>query len=272
MNQTAHCPVGVFDSGVGGLTVTRAIVDRLPREAIVYLGDTARVPYGNKSPETIQRYSTRITERLLEDGAKAIVIACNTASALAMKQVQETHAGPVIGVIDPVCERALEVTKTGSVGVIGTRGTIQSGAYPETLLALRSDLNVITQPCPMFVPLAEEGWLKGRVPLDVARTYLERFVGTEVDTLILGCTHYPLLKPVIEEALQDLLGRSIQVIDSAQATADRLCEVLEREGILQETQGAPKHRFLVTDDAESFRESCKRFFGAPIGRVEQIEL
>lgn len=272
MSQPA-APIGVFDSGVGGLTVTRAIVDRLPRESVLYLGDTARVPYGNKSPETIQRYSLRIAARLREGGAKAIVIACNTASAAALERVREEHRDiPVLGVIEPVCRLAVEMSRSGVVGVIGTRSTVRSGAYPQTLRALQPGLQVLQQDCPLFVPLAEEGWLRGLVPREVARTYLSRFVGTGIDTLLLGCTHYPLMRSVIEDSLVELLDEPVQVLDSATATAAALEAVLAESGLLDQRERSPRHHFLVTDDVQSFEATCARFFGAPVTHISHEDL
>ncbi len=264
-------PVGVFDSGVGGLTVARAIVDRLPHESLLYLGDTARVPYGNKSPETVRRYSLNITERLMLGGAKALVIACNTASAHALEAVRAAVDVPVIGVIEPVSARAIERTQTGRIGVIGTLGTVKSCAYPRALTALSAAVEVHQRACPLFVPLAEEGWTAGRVPREVARTYLAGFAGTAIDTLVLGCTHYPLLRAVIEQVVADEVGGPVCVLDSAVATAERLAQVLADDGLLA-VAGDPHHKFLVTDDSESFQGVCERFFGAPVGHVEHVDL
>lgn len=271
MTQRSADPVGIFDSGIGGLTVTRGVVDRLPFESLLYLGDTARVPYGNKSPETIQRYSLNISARLQALGAKALVIACNTATAAALERVQAEVSVPVVGVIEPVCQEALQHTQEGCVGVIGTQGTVRSGAYIRALQRLRPDLEVVQQACPLFVPLAEEGWLRGAVPHEVARAYLARFEGTRVDTLILGCTHYPLLRTVIEEVIQEVVGRPVLVLDSASATAEALARVLGEAALMSPPRHAT-HRFFVTDDPSSFQASCDRFFGAPLAKIEHIDL
>lgn len=264
-------PVGVFDSGVGGLTVARAIVDRLPHESLLYLGDTARVPYGNKSPETVRRYSLNITRRLLDGGAKAIVIACNTASAHALEAVRESVDIPVVGVIEPVSRWAVQRSASGRVGVIGTRGTVASAAYPSTLAELSPRVRVHQRACPLFVPLAEEGWTAGRVPREVAATYLAAFAESGIDTLVLGCTHYPLLRPVIESVISDEVGAPVEVLDSATATAEELAEVLAAQGLLA-APGPTHHKFLVTDDSASFQAQCDRFFGAPVGHVEHVDL
>jgi glutamate racemase len=201
------------------------------------------------------------------------VIACNTATAAALERVRDEHSDiPVLGVIDPVCRRAIEQTRSGVIGVIGTRGTVRSGAYPAALRALNPDLQVVQQDCPLLVPLAEEGWLRGHVPQEVARTYLGRFVNTGIDTLILGCTHYPLLRPVLEAALEELLDAPVQVLDSATATAAALEAVLTERGLIERADRPPRHHFLVTDDVQSFEASCARFFGAPVTHVSHEDL
>lgn len=276
MDEHADAPIGVFDSGVGGLTVTRALVDRLPSERLVYFGDTARVPYGNKSPETIRRYGLNIVEHLITAQVKAVVVACNTASAYSLEAIAQAHASlPVLGVIEPVARQAAQRSQTRHVGVIGTRGTIASGAYLRALASFAPDLKVHTTPCPLFVPLAEEGWLRGEVPLSVARTYLAAFAGTDIDTLILGCTHYPLLRDVIQEIIDEVVGRPVMVLDSATATAQTLDEILTERGLRSQTgarRAATTHRFLVTDAVDAFREVSSRFFGAPVVRVEHVDL
>jgi glutamate racemase len=266
------CPVGVFDSGVGGLTVARAIVNRLPDESLLYLGDTARVPYGNKSPETVRRYSLNIAAKLVDSGAKALVVACNTASAYALEAVREAVSVPVVGVIAPVAARAAGCTRNKRIGVVGTRGTVRSGAYVEALAALDPSIAVHQRACPLLVPLAEEGWTAGRVPVDVVRTYLSGFAGTEIDTLVLGCTHYPILREIIEAVIIDEVGHPVRVLDSASATAEALARVLGDSGALAEPSSAPHHRFLVTDDSETFLTACARFFGAPVGKIEHTDL
>ena len=268
-----NAPIGVFDSGVGGLTVMRAIVDRLPHESVLYFGDTARVPYGNKSPETICRYSINIADRLVEAGIKALVIACNTASAFAVEALQEHCPVPVLGVIEPVAAEAARRSKSRSVGVIGTRGTVKSGAYPRTLHAIDPDLSVFTHACPLFVPLAEEGWLKGAVPREIAQAYLAAFADRPLDTLILGCTHYPLLRGVIQDVIEEVAGHPIDVLDSASATSKRLEALLVSEGLMAPPSGSiPVHRCLVTDSVEAFESVARRFFGAPLAHIDHIDL
>ena len=269
----SEAPIGVFDSGVGGLTVTRALVRCLPREAVIYFGDTARVPYGNKSAATVQRYSLNIASRLVEAGVKAIVVACNTASAMgAVEAIGETHQLEVMGVIEPVAAMAAKRSSTRSIGVLGTRGTVASGAYEAALKARDEEIAVHAVACPLFVPLAEEGWIEGDVPSTVARRYLQAFSATDIDTLILGCTHYPLLSRVIEEAIQEVTGRDIAVLDSARATAMLLSESLERADLGRRSPSQPERRFWVTDSVESFTEVSERFFGGPVGDVEHVDL
>lgn len=264
-------PVGLFDSGVGGLTVARAVVERLPGEALVYLGDTARVPYGNKSPDTIRRYSVHVTRRLCQAGAKALVVACNTASAHALDHLRERLDVPVLGVIEPVAREAARRTQTGVIGVIGTRATVASGAYERALEAAAPGVRVVTQASPLLVPLAEEGWVEGSVPEQVARHYLTPLAETGLDTLILGCTHYPLLRGVISATLRELTGREVEVLDSASATSQALAEVLDARG-LRAAHPAPRHRVWVTDSSSAFVGACARFFGAPIEAVEHVDL
>src|SRR5450432_3478873 len=215
-------PIGVFDSGVGGLTVVRALHELLPNETIFYLGDTARVPYGGKSAATVERYSLEIAEILLEENCKTIVVACNTASALALSKLEETSPVPVTGVIRPGAAAAVEATRNGHIGVICTRATIKSGAYERALCSLNSDVQISARACPLFVPLIEEGWLESEITDRVIAHYLEPLVGQGIDTLILGCTHYPLLR----EAIGRFLSSSVKLVDSAQNCARAVMELL----------------------------------------------
>ena len=273
MSSVPNYPIGVFDSGVGGLTVAREIVTRLPREQILYLGDTARVPYGNKSPETIQRYSLTIAQTLQRAHAKVIVVACNTASAYSLEALTERFQIPIIGVISPVARQAATVTSSGAVGVIGTRGTVASGAYDRALKAVDPTLEIYTQACPLFVPLAEEGWISGEVPQRVAERYLAPLAAAPIDVLILGCTHYPLLAPIIEKTLSTLAQRHIRVLDSATATSEALEATLISAGKMATSQtSAPEHQFWMTDSSPTFLEACGRFFGAPVSSVEHVDL
>jgi glutamate racemase len=261
--------IGVFDSGVGGLTVLKALMERLPMESTVYLGDTARVPYGTKSGEVVTRYSLANARVLAEHGIKALVVACNTASAVALPELRKAIDVPVVGVIEPGAAQAAKVSRSGQVAVIGTPGTIRSGAYQRALEALRPGLVVHTRACPLFVPLAEEGWVSGEVPTLVARAYLgEGLLEDQVDTLVLGCTHYPLLKDII----QATVGPQVTLVDSAHATAERVWEVLKEQDLLRTERGAVERHYLVTDTPERFAEVGARFLGRPLSGARQIDL
>jgi glutamate racemase len=267
MRPTRHSPIGVFDSGVGGLTVLKALTERLPGEATVYLGDTARVPYGTKSPDVVTRYSLKNAELLMEHGIKLLVVACNTASSVAIPALQKALPVPVLGVIAPGAAAAAKATRTGRVGVIGTEGTIASGAYQRALQEARSDIVAVTQACPLFVPLAEEGWTEGEVPELVAKRYLTPLLAQGIDTLVLGCTHYPLLDKVIARAA----GPGVSLVDSAHATAERV-EALLKEEQLNDQSVTPEHTFLVTDVPGRFQQVGSRFFGRQISAARQVDL
>lgn len=221
-------PVGVFDSGIGGLTVAAALREVLPGERIIYIGDTARVPYGGKSAETIERYAVEMSGMLLSEGAKAIVVACNTASALALTRLREVFAVPVIGVIEPGARAAVEASRNGVIGIIGTRATIRSGAYERHIHAFDSRFRVHARECPLLVPLIEEGWLNDEVTEAVVRRYLSDLLSREVDTIVLGCTHYPLLK----ETIQRFVGPNVCLVDSARNCADEVRNVLIEHQLL----------------------------------------
>jgi len=261
-------PIGVFDSGVGGLTVLKALMEALPHERMVYLGDTARVPYGTKSGEVVTRYSQKNAEFLLARQIKLLVVACNTASAVALPHLMATLPVPVVGVIEPGARAAVAATRSGRVGVIGTPGTIKSGAYQKALLARRNDLTVHSLACPLFVPLAEEGWTHGEVPRLVARAYLGSLQDARIDTLVLGCTHYPLLR----EAIAEVLGPSVTLVDSAEATAKVVAERLAAEGLLAQRGDPAEHDYFVTDVPDHFHEVSARFLGQKVTRAEQVDL
>ena len=262
-------PLGVFDSGIGGLTVARALFERLPRESVIYFGDTARVPYGPKSPETVRRYSGEILAFLLKRGVKAIVVACNTSTAHALSHLKELSPVPVVGVIEPGARAAVAATKTGVIGVIGTAGTIASGAYERAIKALRPDAKVHAQACPLFVPLVEEGWFDHPAAELIAREYLEPLKRAKVDTLVLGCTHYPLLKPLLARVMGG--GPDVTLVDSAEETATAVAAELEKLGLLAE-RGSHEHRFVVSDDEPHFRKVGARFLGEKIKQVEVVPL
>ena len=259
----SSAPIGVFDSGLGGLTVAHAIMRQLPAESLIYFGDTARVPYGPKSPETVRRYSREISAFLIEQGVKAIVVACNTATAHALPAVREELDVPVIGVVEPGARAAVRATRTGHIGVIGTVGTIRSQAYVRAIHAEDPDLRVTALACPLFVPLVEEGWTNHEATHLVAEEYLAPFVKDPIDTLVLGCTHYPLLKPVIGE----IVGRSVRLIDSAEETAADARRMLAAND-LTAVAGAGAYRFVASDDPQQFLTLGRRFLGSAIERVE----
>jgi glutamate racemase len=262
-------PIGVFDSGIGGLTVVRQLMAHLPREHILYFGDSARVPYGTKSPETVTRFSIESTRFLVRREVKFIVVACNTASALALPVLQRRFDLPMIGVIEPGARAALQVTRNKRVGVIGTLGTIASGAYERLILSLDAGCTVAEVPCPLFVPLAEEGWTNGPVVEQVARIYLEPLLENGIDTLILGCTHYPLLKEVIAR----VAGPEVTLVDTAEETVRMARQELELLGLLRNGEGAGEgeRRFFVSDIPAQFSQVGGRFLGTPIMQVEWVD-
>lgn len=268
MSEITEKPIGIFDSGVGGLTVYRAIERRLPHESLIYLGDTARIPYGTRSLETVQRYSFEDASFIISRNVKAIVIACNTASALASDFLRSKFDLPIIGVMRPGARRAVESTRAGRIGVIGTEATIASGAYQRAMLNIRSDLKIFSQGCPLFVPLAEEGWTAHAVTQLVAQEYLGGLIENRVDTLVLGCTHYPILRPVIET----VMGERVTCIDSGEAVAEDVANRLEEMGLARKSQQPRTEEFYVTDSAARFRRVAELFLGRPLESVEVVEL
>ena len=269
----ARQPLGVFDSGLGGLTVVRALRAALPHEDIVYLGDTARVPYGTKGPATVTRYALTCANHLVARGVKAIVIACNTVSAVAPERLRVELDLPVLGVIEPGARAAADATKVYKVGVLATAGTIASGAYPRAVSACSTRIETYGQAAPLLVPLAEEGWTEGEVPRLAVRRYLEPLARAGVDVIVLGCTHYPLLYRVIEEEAKVLLGPHVQIIDSAKAVAREVAAFLQDRSLLREASlGEGTVKLLVTDLPKSFDETASRFLGSDVGGAEQVDL
>lgn len=259
--------IGVFDSGVGGLTVLRALQERLPRESTVYLGDTARVPYGTRSPAVVTRYAVANARFLEERRIKLLVVACNTVSAESLPAVRAALPDvPVVGVVEPGAAAAHRRAGTRPVGVIGTPGTVASGAYQRALAALDAERKVSARACPLFVPLAEEGWTDGEVPRLVAEQYLEPFRTEGIGALVLGCTHYPLLRGTIEAALP-----GVEVVDSAHATADAVAMELEARGLAR-SGGPTEHRVYVTDVPASFTRVAERFLGRALPHLEQVDV
>ena len=270
MNHLKEAPIGVFDSGVGGLTVAREIMRNLPQEKIVYFGDTARVPYGSKSKETIIRYSRQIVRFLKTQNVKAIVVACNTASALALETISAETDLPMIGVVEPGAKVAVETTRNKKIGLIGTRATVKSGLYQRVIQKEDPGIQVIGQPCPLFVPLVEEGWLKDEITVAVARRYLEPLFHQEIDTLILGCTHYPLLRSLLKE----LVGDQVTLVNPAYETALALKRLLEEKGLLREGKEEEEfpYRFFVSDEEEHFQNFANSILPYDVKSTKQIQI
>lgn len=260
--------IGIFDSGVGGLTVLKEVVRVLPQEDTIYLGDTARVPYGTKSPETVTRYALQVTSFLVERDIKLLVVACNTASAVSLDMLEDHFSIPIIGVIEPGAKRAVAVTRSGKVGVIGTTATIQSSAYAKAIKKINGEIEVVTRACPLFVPLAEEGWVDNEVARLTARIYLQELKEAGVDTLVLGCTHYPLLKGTIAE----IMGDGVKLVDSAEETARTVAETLSAGNLLRPASEKGNHHYFVTDIPAGFIRVGNRFLGGRLGDVYQVDL
>jgi glutamate racemase len=257
-------PIGVFDSGIGGLTVVKALRDRLPNESILYLGDTARVPYGPKSPDTVRRYALELAHMLMRKNTKALVVACNTVSSVALPLLTRKFSVPVIGVIDPGAQAALQATRNRHVGVIGTRATIRSGAYEKALRATDSGVHVSSHACPLLVPLIEEGLLDDDVTDRIIARYLEPLLAGGIDTLVLGCTHYPLLSPAIAR----VLGREITLVDSAQNCAIAVQEILDRQSLRAPTTDGGELHVALTDAADNFLNVARDALQLSFGEIE----
>ena len=266
-----NLPLGVFDSGLGGLTVVREIAEALPGERILYLGDTARVPYGTRSAATVVRYAQGCARALVDRGVKALIVACNTVSAVALDVLRADLDLPVLGVIEPGARAAVAASRTLRIGVLGTLGTVASGAYPRAVLSVSTRAEVVAHAAPLLVPLVEEGWLEGEVPRLAIRKYLEPLAHANVDVIVLGCTHYPLLRPLLEEEARALLGPAVRVVDSAHATAAELAGVLRERGLATPTPRGDIE-LLVTDRPRSFADVTTRFLGGPPRDVHVIDL
>jgi glutamate racemase len=270
---TDDAPLGVFDSGLGGLTVVRALREALPDERIIYLGDTARVPYGTKGPATIVKYALACAHHLVARGVKALVVACNTVSAVAPERLRVELDVPILGVIEPGARAAVAATRTGRIGVLATAGTIASGAYPRAVARLSTRAEVVAMAAPLLVPLAEEGWMDGEVPRLVVRRYIEPLALARVDVVVLGCTHYPLLRRTIEVEVHRSLGENVAVVDSAHATAEDVGTFLSSRGMRGSPRSEPAPiQLLVTDVSRTFDEVASRFLGGEVGQVEQVDL
>ncbi|MBR3606079.1 MAG: glutamate racemase [Lachnospiraceae bacterium] len=264
-------PIGVFDSGVGGLTVVREIMRQIPKERIVYFGDTARVPYGSKSKETVTRYSEQIVRFLETQQVKAIVIACNTASAYALEEIEKQVKIPMLGVVKPGAKTAAEVTVNGKIGVIATEGTIQSKIYGKYIEQLKKEAQVIGKACPLFVPLVEEGLLEDPVTDEIAQRYLSVLIDSGIDTLILGCTHYPLIRRTI----QKVMGDQVRLVNPAYETALELKRLLDQQNLLQDEKpvlGTNQYQFFVSDGADKFQHFANTIFKYGVLAVKQINI
>ncbi len=259
-------PIGIFDSGVGGLTVVKEIIAQLPGEDIIYLGDTARVPYGIKSAQTVIRFSVENTEFLLRFDVKLIVIACNTASSVSLPYLKKKFNLPFVSVIEPGAKAAVRLTRNHSVGVIATPATIASGTYQHQIKEMNSKISVYTQSCPLFVPLAEEDWISDEITMLIAQRYLEELKQKQVDTLILGCTHYPLLSKVIAE----VMGEGVHIVNSGYEVAKEMSGLLNENGLLSNKKGNSKIRFFVTDDVGRFKEVGEKFLGRSLEKIERV--
>lgn len=273
ITEEKYKPIGVFDSGVGGLTVAREIMRQLPNEELVYFGDTARVPYGSKSKETITRYSKQIVHFLLEKQVKAIVVACNTASALALPEIRTHLSVPIIGVVGPGAKVAAEATRNGKIGVIGTEATIGSQIYTRVIHEHNPSAEVIGKACPLFVPLVEEGWRKDPITEEIARRYLMSFQTTGIDTLIMGCTHYPLLRGM----LRRIMGEQVTLVNPAYETAQELKELLAANHILNDGKDQKEgketpYRFFVSDAAEKFKEFANTILPCEIKEARLVHI
>ncbi len=261
-------PIGIFDSGIGGLTVLKEIVNELPWENTLYLGDTARVPYGVRSPEIVTRYSFENTRFLFSKGIKMLVVACNTVSSVSLDAIRKSIDIPVIGVIEPGAKAAAAATRNGKIGVIGTSATIRSGAYTNAIRSHNPPVEVFSLPCPLFVPLVEEGWTEGPVVELTAERYLADMRAKGIDTLVLGCTHYPLLKPVLSK----VMGEGVMLIDSAIETAREMRSVLGDSSLIKASADAAVREFYVTDSPEKFLDVGERFLGRKISFIKKISL
>jgi glutamate racemase len=261
-------PIGVFDSGIGGLTVVKRLASNLPNESIVYFGDTARVPYGSKSNSTVIEYSIQNTKFLLQKNIKALVVACNTASSIAIPDLKKMFDIPIIGMIEPGSRMALKESQTKKIGVIGTRATISNLAYSKEIKKMNSSAQVFEKPCPLFVPLAEEGWTLHKATLEIAREYLNEFGQLGIDTLVLGCTHYPILSEVI----QKVVGSKITLIDSGVASSEVIKSELEKLDLLSDLKTSGAQEYYVSDIPAKFKEVAELFLGREIEHVHKVDL
>ncbi len=260
-------PIGIFDSGIGGLTVVKQLRRLLPEEHLVYFGDTARIPYGTKSQQLVQQYALQDAHFLLQYDVKMIVVACNSASASALPLLQEQLDIPVIGVVTPGASAAVRLTRNGKVGIIGTTATVNSHAYTREIHRLAPKIEVFGQPCPLLVPLVEEGWLDDYVTVLTIKKYVHDLLKQQIDTLILGCTHYP----VLEQTIQKVVGKGVRLIDSGKETAQAVKELLTERSLLHKGRKTEHDRFFVSDIPAKFEEVGSRFLGQPLEQVERVD-
>ena len=268
MNGKNLKPIGVFDSGIGGLTVVKRLGTTLPNENIIYFGDTARVPYGSKSNSTVIEYSIQNTNFLLSKDVKAIIVACNTASSVAIPELKSKFDLPIIGMIEPGASMALKFSSNKKIGVIGTWATISNKAYSTEIKKMEPAANIYEKPCPLFVPFAEEGWLTHKATYEVAEEYLKELREHEIDTLVLGCTHYPILADVIQE----VMGKNVKLIDSGVASAEVIKNMLQKNNLLSESDERGAQDFYVSDIPQKFRDEAELFLGRPIDDVHKVDL
>lgn len=259
-------PIGVFDSGIGGLTVLKEILKEMPDESTIYFGDTARVPYGIRSPETVIQYSFENTRFLFSKDIKLLVVACNTASSVGLDKIKSAVPIPVLGVIEPGAKAAVRATRNKRIGIIGTEATIRTNSYSRLIKAIDGDVEVYSLPCPLFVPLVEEGWTEGDIAALIAERYLKKIKNKNIDTLVLGCTHYPLLKKIISK----VMGEGVRLIDSAVEVAKEVKSTLETSGLKRELKETPLREFYVTDSPERFIKVGERFLGNKIEHIAKI--
>lgn len=267
-SNKSEAPIGVFDSGIGGLTVVKHLLSVLPNENIVYFGDTARVPYGSKSNATVIEYSIQDTNFLLHKNVKLVVVACNTASSIALPELQKKFHVPIIGVIHPGAQMAVNETKSNKVGVIGTRATIGNKAYSKAIKEINKNIQVFEKACPLFVPLAEEGWVKHKATYEIAEEYLKELREKEIDTLVLGCTHYPILAEVIQE----VIGANVKLIDSGIATAEVVKTEIHKIDLVSNRSEGGELELFVSDIPTKFREVAELFLGRKVNGVMKVDL
>lgn len=261
-------PIGVFDSGIGGLTVVKRIAAALPEENIVYFGDTARVPYGSKSNDTVIEYSIEDAKFLMQKNVKAIVVACNTASSIAMNELKKNFNVPIIGMIEPGSQTAVNTSKNNRIGVIGTRATISNKAYSKKIRELKPDIQVFEKACPLFVPLAEEGWMDHKATYEIAEEYLHELRDENIDTLVLGCTHYPILSKVIQE----VIGENVTLVDSGIVAAEMIREELDRTDLHTNSYSVGNQELYVSDIPTKFKEVAELFLGNTVKDVHKVEV